>query len=481
MTPIMKAKINLILIFIFTAGLLYGQGSAGTVNARSAGLGRIVTASDGLFSVGGNPANIFRKDSPTKFELIVPIPLPAVSAQVGTNFFTLNDYNYFFGGNSIDENGNTVGRYLTEEDKNRFKDLFSDGGTITTDAKINWFAFAITPNPTFGTVAFSISDIISSRATFPQDLISLGLDGNLQNRVYNFNDTKFQAMWLRKYSFSYAREFNILPMFQDFTIGASLNIVNGFAYAGVEKVESKIWTDENNVITGTGDFLAYSSFSNDFGVKYDFDSLAAKRDAAFSIFPEPAGAGIGFDFGVNAQINDAWSISFAVTDIGSVKWTQNVAEFKSQQAIFLDDLTNKDQRDSLVDGLTGKGSGNYINEITTDMPTALHIGINFQVDKLSRRLKNKLLFAFEFTQGFNNQLRNTTKPRFSLGIDWVPSFLAFRTGFSFGGINKFGWAAGLGLNFGILELNFGTPDMQYVFSSNSAKRINVALDSRWKF
>ena len=344
------------------------------------------------------------------------------------------------------------------------------------------FAISVTPNHRFGTLAFSITDIISGRMTFPKDIISLGLDGNLPNRVYNFNDTKFKSWWLRKYGFSYARSLNVFPMFKDFSFGVTLNFVQGYAYAGLDHVKTELTTNENNVITGKGDFLAYSAFSNDFNVKYDFDSLSVKKDANVSPFPQAAGSGVGFDFGLNAKVNEMWSIGFAITDIGKVTWDKNVAEFRSNDAIYLDDLTDKAQRDSLTDNLTGKGSGRYISQISTDLPTALRFGLALRMDRMFRYFPGRMLVAFELNKGFNDQPGNSTKPRFSMGANWMPGgAFAFRTGFSFGGLDKFGWAMGLGMDFDLLEINIGTPDMQYVLSPNNAKRITVALDSRWKF
>ena len=480
----MKKTIIFFAIVILTSGQILSQGSAGVSDARSTGMGRtFVTSSNGLYAVGGNPANIFQGESSNKFELILPLPIPTVSARLGTDFFSLNDYNYFFGQSYKDEKGNDVGRLLTESDKNRLKDLFSNGGNIFSDVKINWFGIALNPSASFGTVAFTISDNISTSATLPKDIVALGIDGNLINRVYNFNDTKLKAWWLRKYSMTYARELNILPVFRQLSFGLSLNIVQGFAYVGIDNVKTELKTDANNVITGKGDFTGYSSFSTDFGVKYDFDSLSVKKDTKVSPFPESAGSGVGFDFGFRAKVNDVMSVGFAITDIGSVKWTKNVAEFKSDNSIYLDDITDKGQRDSLVDNLTGKGSGRYIGEITTSLATALHIGCSLQIDKmLNGNFPGTMLVALDYHQGFNDQPSNTTVPRFSLGAEWSPiNLLAFRSGFTFGGLTKFGWAAGLGFNFNMLELNFGTPDMQYVLAPNSAKRITVAFDSRWKF
>jgi hypothetical protein len=471
--------INIIAVIIFFGftGLVFPQssGSVGVVDARSMGMAKTFTSSSyGIDALGKNPANLFR-DSSKHVELIIPIPLPDMSTSIGTNFFTLDEYNYFFGVKNKDANGKTIGRVLTISDKNRLKNLFADGGNIFLDESIMFFGISIKPTKSFGTFAFTISDIIAASATFPKGIIDLGLFGNPSNSVYNFNDTQFKAWWLRKYSFSYARELNIFPhIFKSLSAGVSINFIQGFAYAGLDHIGTQLKTDSLNVITGQGDYLANAAFSPNFNVRYNFDK-SPKTKNSFSPFPTPAGTGVGLDFGINARISESFSVGFALTDIGKVTWNKNAAEYSTNKAIYLDDLTSKDQRDTLVNHLTGKNSGKYVNSFTTPLATALHLGCALQL--------SNILLALDYNQGFNNQPSNSKIPRFSIGTEWIPfgSLIELRSGISVGGYDKFNWGAGLGLNFGLLELNFGSPDFQYAFSPNNAKRITIAFDSIWRF
>ena len=463
-------KIIFVLLIVLSVKLFsQGSGSIGISDARSAAMGKTtVTSSFGLHALGNNPANL-SGDSTKHVEIIIPIPLPNISGSVGTNFMSIDEYNYFFGYKTKDADGNTVGRYLTDADKSRMNALFENGGAIVSDVQIQLFAISIKPSNKFGTISFSIGDVIASNVTFPKEIVSIALDGNTVNKVYNFNETKMKAWWLRKYSLSYARSLS-----QKISFGVSFNIIKGFAYAGLDHVNTNISTGAGNVITGTGDFLAYSAFSPDFNVKYDFDkSVGTKKDFQFSLFPTPVGSGFGFDFGMNAKLSDKWSLGFSITDIGTIKWNKNAAQYSSNTPIYLDDLSNESQRDSLVKALVGKDSGKYISEFSTKLATAIQLGE-------SMKLKN-LLLAFEYNQGFNDQPRNSKIPRFSVGADWTLGFFALRTGLSFGGFDKFNWGLGCGFDFKFLELNFGTPDFTSVISPRTTKRVTVAIDSRWKF
>jgi hypothetical protein len=463
-----------VIIFFTFSGLIYSQSST-AANARSMGMANTFTSSSyGIDALGKNPANLFR-DSLKHIELITPLPIPNLSINVGSNILSLDDYNYFFGIKNKDANGKDIGRILTTSDKDRLKNLFSNGGNVFLDESLMLFGISIQPNKSFGTIAFTISDVISANATFPKGIVDIAMSGNVSNSVYNFNDTQFKAWWLRKYSFSYAHELNIFQhIFKSFSAGISINLIQGFAYAGIDHINTQLQTGDENVITGQSNFLAHAAFSPSFNVKFDFDKTD-KTNNSFSIFPIPAGTGLGIDLGINAKLSNSFSVGLALTDIGSITWNKNVAEYSTNKPVFIDDITSKDQRDTLVNHLTGKNSGKYINSFSTQLATAMHLGT-------SLRLTN-LLLAFDYNQGFNDQPGNSKLPRFSVGTEWIPNWwvLQFRTGISVGGYDKFNWAAGLGLNFGLLELNFGSSDFQYAFAPNSTKRITIAFDSKWKF
>jgi len=478
-------KIIFLFLINFTV-VIFAQGS-GTVsssNPRAISMANTnAAASKGLFSVGYNPANLMTTEN-RHWELTTVLPLPTLNFTVGTDFLTIEDYNYFFGG--VEKNGETVGRTLDEKDKQRLLEIFDGGGMFGVDVALNLFSISYKANEKIGAFAFTITDNISSKFNFPQDIVELGLYGNPQNKIYNFDDAEIKSWWIRNYSLSYARDLNELNqnIFERISAGITLKLVHGYSYVTTERVNSTITTDSNNVITANGDFLAYSSFSPDFEVDYDFDApfpKQQKEDAKAGPFPTPAGKGFGFDLGVNAKLNDIWSFGLAVTDIGSINWTEDVARFSSNTAIYLKDLTDEKEIDSLKDAI--KGEKEPWSEISSSLSTALRMGATFQLDKyLDGNFPGEMLIAFDYNQGFNDQPGNTKSPRFSLGTEWKPAnWIPIRTGFSFGGLHKFRWAFGFGLDTGLLEFNLASNDFQYLFMQNSAKRISFAFGTLWKF
>lgn len=476
-------NINKILVVfaLFISSSIFAQGgSVGILGPVSAGMGNTYTAhSRGIYAVGKNPANlVFSPENKVEFATVLPIP--NVTFLGGTDFISISDYNYFFGG--VEENGETVGRYLTQADKDRLKKLFADGGTIQSDFSIDYLNIVVNLNPKIGTIGFKMSDNFGLYADLPAQISDIALEGNPEGSVYNFGDMKLNMQYLRTYSLSYAREITELKqnIFKKISAGITFNFITGYAMAHTERTDSYISTGTDGVLTASGNVLAYTAFSEDFGVDYDFDSTDVEDNMGF--FPKPAGSGFGIDLGFAAQLDDVWSFGLSITGIGSVTWDKKVAEFTSNNALVIDDITDQDTRDSLAEVFTGEGK--YVSEYSTSLPTALHIGATYQLDKAPymKNFPGTLLIAFDYHQGFNDVARNSTKPRFALGFEWRPwKIFPIRTGFSAGGVDKsVSWSFGTGLDWNTFEFSFAAYNFSSLMQANDATKISMAFGTRWR-
>lgn len=450
-------------------------GSSGTVDARSMGLAKTYNSTSvGIYSIGINPANLSIIDEGS-VEFSTIIPLPFISFQSGTDFLSMDQLNYYFGG----VNGKS--RVLTEADKNNFNDLFSDGGFAFANFSMTLFSFALKPSIEAGTFAFSINDFAGGNFTIPQAIVDLGLNGNQPGKKYNLNDEKFKSWWIRNYSLSYSLEFpdDSDSWIKNILAGVSLKLVHGYYYAGIEKVNTSIETGTYNEIQGHADMVGYSAFSDGLGVKYDFDSL--DRESRFGLIMPPAGKGFGFDLGFAFMLEDNWNVSLALTDIGSINWSKNAAKFVAQGEMFINDLTNQNQLDSLKDKLTGDAE--KIESFSTGLPTALRFGLGYKLNEEENFLPGTLLLGLDYNQGFNDLPGNSKTPRVSFGFDWKPGdwIPYLRSGISLGGNDAFAWAFGLGMDTGVIEFNFATSYFQSIISPNSSKQISLAFGSKWKF
>jgi hypothetical protein len=465
-------KIVITLVLLISTLSFAQIGSIGSSDAVSTSMGKTyAAASRGIYAIGINPANL-QFENPGGFEFA----LPNLSLRLGTNFLTINEFNYFFGG-VPGPNGGTVARYLTADDKDRMRNLFADGGSFLFDVNMLDFAVVYKPSDKIGTFGFSIQDLITAQFTFPAGVIDLALSGNPLGKEYTFDDTKLKMSWLRSYNFSYARDISFIApkTFKQISVGVGLKYVQGFAYVGIDQISTKLVANADYSITEYGNVKMNTAFSPDFGIKYGFDSTAGKTNFKFSGSPQSAGSGMGFDFGLSAVINDRWSIALALTDIGSVKWNTNAAEYSSSSSFTLKDLSDSTQRDSLVK--RAKGDGKYISSFSTPLPTTLRIGTQWVVKP------NVFTLSADLNAGLNDAPRNYEGTRYSIGGVWNPGKWSpyLRGGFSWGGGELFSWGVGIGFKVWKIEFAAATSDFQYIFSPKDGKRVGITGGWRFKF
>ncbi len=471
----MMRKIFIVpIILIFAASSFAQYGSSGIGDAKSAGLaGTYNVTASGSYAYGINPANII--NPLYRGDLIFLLPLPQVNIKASTGSFSIDDLNYFFGG--VDGEP----RNLSRAEVDRLNNLFKDAGVGSYFMSLNMLSFAVNLPVLNGAIGFSISDVFAGNFRLPPDAAEFTLSGNLINHIYSFNDAEFKSWWVRNYSLTYARTLNeIKPGFLDqLNAGLSLKLVHGYAYAGTERVNSFIEIGDRSEITGRADYLAYTSVTKDIGIDYEFDDKDP-AETNLHLFPPPAGSGFGVDIGFTAVYDRNWTFALSLTDIGSLRWKNNAARFLAEGDIILNDITNHAMRDSIADIIAGEGS--YVDGFTTSLPTALRAGASYSFMNDNDGIPGNLLLAADYNQGFNKLPGNTTAPRFSVAAEWQPlNWSIIRMGFSFGGLDKFNWAAGFGFVTGIIELNIATTNILAVPAPNSANHLSVSVNSRWVF
>lgn len=462
-----------IILYIIFSEFSYAQfGSVGVTDARSLGMGKANSAIvEGIFSLGINPANlIFSDEESIDFTSI--IPLPSASVRSGTNFLSINDINYYFGGIG----GND--KVLTQSDKDNLNELFENGGEFVSSGRVALLSVHYRSTKSIGSFAFRINDFVGGEFIFPEDLSNISFS---ESRLYDFSDARVRTWWIRDYSLTYAKDLDeIKPdFFSRLGFGITAKYYQGFAYLATEEIGTYLQTQSSGNITGEANLLAYSSFSDNLGVKYDFEEV--DREGDFSLFPSPSGKGFGFDFGFVAELNSSTRLALSVTDIGKINWTKNVARFLSEGDITVTDITDKSQRDSVFDKIYGTAVP--ISQLTTNLPTALRVGFAHLIsDGDPINTAGSILLAFDYSQGFNEQPGNTVTPKFSLGMEWKPFIAKFyvRTGFEFGGVEGINWAYGLGYDAYLVEFHLATNYMQTSLFPQQSKQISLSFSSRWK-
>ncbi|TAL69999.1 MAG: hypothetical protein EPN82_05120 [Bacteroidetes bacterium] len=447
-------------------------GSYGFGDARSIGMGNTfnITAIN-VYSLGKNPALLNTSDTN---ERTMKFILPGISSDVQTNSIPLDEVEYFFGG--------PESRNLTESEKNRLYSYFAEGnGTYNYFASVNPIVIVYKPTKNFGTLGFSMTDFISGGFEIPSTLAKLVLNGNEPGRTYNFDDLSLQSWWLRSYNLSYSKELlkNDEGLIKKLNAGISFKYISGFAYTGIKKVSSTFHTSEKNVLSGNYYVEAYSSFSDDLAVQYDYDTVSHVYDLNY--FSTPAGSGVGIDIGFSAELDSGISIGLAFTDIGAVNWSTNVAKHISEKQIYLDDLFKKEQLDSVTD--IGRTESRPVGDYMTMLPSCFRIGVSVELSDYIPGIPGKMLTAFDYNQGFNSMPANYTIPRFSLGLEWMPfsKGISILSGLSNDETFSLNWSFGLGYSSSFFEVYLSTYDIISTLSPNNTKpHASFALNLAWK-
>ncbi|MBK7105889.1 MAG: hypothetical protein IPH62_11455 [Ignavibacteriae bacterium] len=480
----MKNLINILtLTLIISSGnFAQGFGSYGSVDAKNISLaGTNAISATGVYAIGVNPANLVLEQEHS-IEISTVLPFPNLNISAGNDFITLDDYQYYFTG---EENGSgqIIGKYLDDAEKNKFLGLFENGSMINSNFGTTIFSASIYPSKELGAFAFSIQDWVSANVSLPKQIFELVLFGNETEKVFDLQDMDLKSWYLRNYTLSYAKDLSFLfpDAFKSFSAGITLKMVHGFFYAGVDEINTTLQTLNNYNIQVNGDSKMLMAASPSFGIKYDFEDDDVEKEKNIGLFNKPAGTGFGVDLGFHSELNNAWSIAFALTDLGSINWNKEAIEYSSSASYLLEDITDETLLDSLGEAITGEGK--FINEFSTSLATAMKIGVGLKVDKfLKGNFPGKLLVEFNYHQGFNEMPSNSLEPRFSLGSQWSPwNWFNVRSGVSVGGFDGFNWAFGLGFNSGLIDFDFATSYVHSLFDGNNAKRLGFAMSSRWKF
>ncbi len=473
------------LFFLIISGSLLAQtfGSYGFSTSKNASLAFTYTSNSlGTDAIGVNPANLALNDR-TSFSLRTIFPLPPINFATTTPL-SVEKYNYFFGG-VTDAQGNRVGRYLTQSDKDELNELLGEYDFIL-NFQLNYLSFAINVNEKVGGFGFAFTDRFGASLRLSKIFTDLIFSGLYPMKLYSLSDLDAKVTFLREISFSYGRK--ILDFDYAFVKniygGIALKFVRGYYYLSTSKNNSFFRYDSDNVIRGAWDFEIQHALTPDIAKNYGKDSIISVKDFSFTLFPEPAGTGLGFDIGVTSFINDQLRVSLAVTDIGSITWDRNQAIIKGNGNFTFEGYSSEEQLDSLVDKFKNVQS-NLNTSFSSGLPTTLRLGLSYQLDQAPfiSRFPGKMLISLDYNQGLNSEIGNSTKPRVSLGIDWDPAkrIPNIRTGFSVGGKLGFMWGFGLGMSLGPIEFNFATSNFDALVSPNTSKKINLYVDSKWRF
>jgi hypothetical protein len=477
----MKNRIGIILLAtvllipFFTAKSHAGDG----FNVAGLSMGRnFVASSRGLEAIGTNPANLALGDGNRNVSFTI---IPPLSLSIRSDFIDYDVYNEYFTGQPDTAGGSErVGKHLTAADKERVLSIFPSG-IAETHMDLDFRVFGLTIYSDYlGSFGLAWTERVAFNFDLPRDLARVFLEGlDSLGSTYNLGGTSFRGWWLRELSLSYARKIPDLAFAKDIAAGIGIKLIQGYAYTGTDNYSGSFGNEP--IRDGAGNIAGYRLVGNmNFRqVRAGIDAFERKSED-ITPFPSPAGSGLGFDLGVTGEVLPGIRAALSITDIGSITWRLNTREIVGRGAFMMTDVTKKSEQDSLKNAFKGKEGPT--GEFSTPLATSMRIGGSVQLDETgwTSWFPGAMLVAVEYHQGFNDSPGNSTRPRVSLGAEYRPiGFLPLRSGISIGGIDRFHWAMGFGLDFTYFTFDLGTGNIGALFT-NSFQQFSFGMGMQWK-
>jgi hypothetical protein len=285
------------------------------------------------------------------------VALPALSGSsinYTNNAFSL--YDVFAAGSDINENLESVARGLDDNSRINFSTELDILGVGFKTGKSYW-SLGSTYN--FG-----------YNMTLPSELMKVLFANDANTTLTNFSlsDFGFEATSRLNFYLGFQRKF----LDEKLTLGARVKYIFGQAQAATDRFNISVVNDSTYSATITADALARTSGANTLQ-DVEFDGFATAQSLLLT-----NNTGLGFDFGADYKLNDNWSFSASIVDLGSITWRDDITDYRSEGTFIFDgvdvDLSDENPGaglgslgDSLVDAFNFSESAgaSYTNSLNT--------------------------------------------------------------------------------------------------------------------
>ncbi|MCH8273139.1 MAG: hypothetical protein IIB41_07780 [Candidatus Marinimicrobia bacterium] len=411
-----KFAIKFLMIIIIILGLGNDDELNGQLrkDPRSLGMGgAYTTIARDFFSVGVNPANLGVVRNYVAMQFI------QVNFGVSNSSLSLFEYNKFNGADlEVDNKKEELLSLIPEQGLS----IYFDSSVQPVLGNISWNNMAVT------TDIYSIGEV-----TIPKAPFEIIFNGNDIGVDYSLG-AGGESLTAAEIGFSNG------GLFGGYLMGYTMRIIKGLAYFGVDSSVANFLTDSSK-ITGDGEYILMSSKG---GLGYSFD-IGLLRVSKGSVH-----------FGISL-----------INLLGTINWSDENERIKYFYTI--DNLNlNRVAKKGYGALVTGDNERTSLKEkFSTNLPRLLRIGASTSY--------RKTLIAFDYIQGFSNQLYSSKVGKFALGMEYYgESRTPFRFGISAGG--KEGKEIGVGLGIRLLNIKLDVAaSMRGAYRPSKAKGFEFSI------
>jgi len=206
---------------------------------------------------------------------------------------------------------NEDGELIPFGDEEKFISNLKDKNDIDLDANVSILFMGYRIGPNYFT--FSATERAEIAFDFPRELGTWGVKGPADPSVSQSSLTgenlSLNGVAFHEIALGYSRQIN-----EQLSAGARFKYLKGVLSVSTEELQGEIFTSMDTTFINVDQLvLNTSGFDTDFNIEGD---------------PPIWGDNNGFaiDLGAQYKLNDRWTFSFSVTDIGSIKWKETTVK-----------------------------------------------------------------------------------------------------------------------------------------------------------
>ena len=420
-----------------------------------------------LYNMNWTPQSMYQNPAltpPTKINIGLPL-ISSIYGQVSNTGFAYKDLVQLNAQDSL---------VLTPEN---MLGKLGPRNYLTSNVSVDYLSFGIQTG--IGYFGFNATERVSTRFTYPEDLLGLAWFGNGDPRYLgqtaDFSGLGVDAMGWREFGLSYATDIGEEGKFK---IGGRLKYLNGTWNIRTERSNLGLETDATYyTLTANSDFLVNASGFNNTILGQD---TSADFNPTQYILGKNNGFGVDLGFQWEA-IDSVLRVSGSIVDLGFIRWKNDPINIFSNNATFsfngIDvndfpdslETINAQYFDSLGNSLLDSLEGTFVPDSSYDVYTAptiprFYIGANYLINE---NMDAGLLFSGEVYQG---RFRPTVTASYNLRVGRV---LQLSGSWSFAQRSFLNPGFGFSVNGGPVQLYAVTDNLLAAFAPQSVKQAHI--------
>lgn len=315
-------------------------------------------------------------------------------------------------------------------DRDYLLDNLEDKNSINFDASLELFSLGLKLKENY--FSFRIADAGNYNSTITRETLRFALYGNgseeFLGKTIDLSGNGINFSYYREYVLGYTRNID-----EKLNVGMNVKFLHGIANVSTNDLSFKLYTDPTDfTITATSNIDINTSVPDDLEGKI------------VDLKPNGDNPGFAFDFGGQYQINDQWSVSAGMLNIGYLKWKSNLKNYTTTNPdnefvyegfdlndFFEDKEFNKELLNKLLDSIADEmGVTETAVEYRSPLPAWLNLNANYNLtpsDQFGVLFRNRFLknqnwttFTLAYTHSFNEIAKILVSNTFTKGSYFSP-------------------------------------------------------------